>query len=1236
MNASSRFKSTRWMLLLVGLTIGLVALSGLLALLSASAAVDPRIIGVGSATPDQPSSLRFRPDPPEFYSGRIGNEGATLAQQRFDRPFDPPELYSGGAGVGSVAPVQRDFIPPRPRDLPEVYSGSPRFAPSRPELAPWQSHRANAATAAGPPGRVRLAAERAEFAGRAVPSATPAITVSLTQNCFFGYTLPNAALTATIRSGTTSKGLAVAIVDGLGWLGNTSFFDQGRAVDVASGDAVDFFVNGAKTTVTLPTITGGVDPATDVVSGTISGVGLPASLTLLAHGHTRAVTTDAAGRFSTDWTGTADIGQDDQVDVAYQVAAGFWALVSLYPQNGFTVYETWNGVWGYTAPGTAVTVTLRAGDGTLKESGTATADATSGGWWYGAGVDVVPGDQVQVQVGGATVASTVSALAATVDVANDTVAGTGPANSSLRISFWRSEGTAARFLEQTVPTAGDGRFHADFAAVGIGRWRGSGYAVHADTPRADTALYFWAPYAVVDQDKNAVGGAAAAGASVTVTLRDAGGTTKETRIATADPTSGDYSAGFKADVVPGDTVQVTGGGLAATIPIVSLTAQADRTADTIYGTAPASAAHLRVRRWGSLQDISGPYYERDAFTSNAAGQYTANLGAEVDLHNNHSGELHYHTGGSLDDQLQVVHYWTPYLMTSVTHDWTWGQTALPGGPATLTLLNPAGGVKASLNVTQSSPDGRFQIDWPKLGAWVDPGDRVVLETGSYTEAATVVEIAAAVDAGADPSTGSELALNAVKGQALVTGTGPAWSLLWVQVEKDRLLYVPTDGAGHFMADLSGIRDIRSGETVRLGYSDDHFNDVIGEFAEPYLMVRANRTHDWVQGEAPQETNVVVRVLRNGQEIGRGESHTGGGTWFHVNPQQPDGRRTDIQTGDVVEVTAGGLAATVEIVDVTGAVDADTEVVSGRLFGVPYPATVRIEVWVKNGPSRDVQTDATGNFSADFSGFDIHSGDNVGIWYLRPDGHMAGIVRSHFRLETDVTDDDVWGQTTPGARVDLTLSAPGLAAGAVKARTTVWADAEGQFGTVFGDMKGRREDIAPGDTIAGQAGAKAASLTIPAPYSAVYDHVANTVCGEAPPGLNLDVNIWGYGSKQVTVGQDGHYCADFSDRGDPQIGDEGQVDFQNQDGHRLLVRFRTPAPDLWLQKWADSQPPAGREFTWLLRLGNGGIGVNAAAQAVAVEDTLPTGTSFVSASPAPAVVIGNRVLWNLGTLAERPL
>ncbi|PKO20707.1 MAG: hypothetical protein CVU38_18640, partial [Chloroflexi bacterium HGW-Chloroflexi-1] len=155
---------------------------------------------------------------------------------------------------------------------------------------------------------------------------------------------------------------------------------------------------------------------------------------------------------------------------------------------------------------------------------------------------------------------------------------------------------------------------------------------------------------------------------------------------------------------------------------------------------------------------------------------------------------------------------------------------------------------------------------------------------------------------------------------------------------------------------------------------------------------------------------------------------------------------------------------------TGAVDADTEVVSGQVFGMPYPATVRIEVWVENGQSRDVQTDAAGNFSVDFGDFDIHPGDNVGIWYVRPDGHLAGIVRSHFRLEAEITDDDVWGQTTPNTQVELTLSSPGVGIRATKGTTKVWTDEEGQFGAAFGD-KEHREDITPGDTIAGQAGEK---------------------------------------------------------------------------------------------------------------------------------------------------------------------
>ena len=104
----------------------------------------------------------------------------------------------------------------------------------------------------------------------------------------------------------------------------------------------------------------------------------------------------------------------------------------------------------------------------------------------------------------------------------------------------------------------------------------------------------------------------------------------------------------------------------------------------------------------------------------------------------------------------------------------------------------------------------------------------------------------------------------------------------------------------------------------------------------------------------------------------------------------------------------------------GAVDATTDVVSGKLVGVPFPADVRVEVWRNDGDSRDLKTDDQGNFSIDFGAFDIHQGDQVGIWYVRPDGHMVGIVRSDFRLETELRDNDIWGMTTPNTRVDLTL------------------------------------------------------------------------------------------------------------------------------------------------------------------------------------------------------------------------
>ena len=289
-----------------------------------------------------------------------------------------------------------------------------------------------------------------------------------------------------------------------------------------------------------------------------------------------------------------------------------------------------------------------------------------------------------------------------------------------------------------------------------------------------------------------------------------------------------------------------------------------------------------------------------------------------------------------------------------------------------------------------------------------------------------------------------------------------------------------------------------------------------------LLVRANRAHDWVQGEAPSNTNVFVTVKRSGQVIGTGQSSTGGGTGWNVNPQRPEGGNVDMLTGDVVEVTAGAESASVELIDMDGLVNATTDIVNGKLLGVPFPADVRVEVWRNNGQNRDLKTEDDGDFSIDFDTFDIHQGDQVGIWYVRPDGHMVGIVRSDFRLEAELRDNDIWGMTTPNTRVDLTL----LSGATVKGTATAWSDREGNFGNRFNTAAGQTADIAAGDIINGVAGVKTATMTIPQPFSAGYAYLAKTVCGQAPAGVQVQVDLWGFGTPNATANGSNNYCATF--------------------------------------------------------------------------------------------------------------
>ena len=199
---------------------------------------------------------------------------------------------------------------------------------------------------------------------------------------------------------------------------------------------------------------------------------------------------------------------------------------------------------------------------------------------------------------------------------------------------------------------------------------------------------------------------------------------------------------------------------------------------------------------------------------------------------------------------------------------------------------------------------------------------------------------------------------------------------------------------------------------------------------------------------------------------------------------------------------------------------------------------------------------------------------------------------------------------------------------MKGTVTAWSDREGSFGTRFQDAAGHEVDIVAGDVINGTAGSKTATMTIPQPFSASYDYAADKVCGQAPTGAQVQVDLYGYGTQwPPVVGSE--YCATFT--GNPGIEAEGEVRIELPLGHTAHIRTRTPTTSLWLNKRSDGQPPAGGYHRYTLRVGNDGQ-ADVAASGVVLTDILPAGMTYVSASPSPTTVTGNTVIWNLGTIA----
>jgi len=504
------------------------------------------------------------------------------------------------------------------------------------------------------------------------------------------------------------------------------------------------------------------------------------------------------------------------------------------------------------------------------------------------------------------------------------------------------------------------------------------------------------------------------------------------------------------------------------------------------------------------------------------------------------------------------------------------------------------------------------------------GDTVIMATANFSDAVTAVAITATVNTATD----------------VVTGIGPAWTLLELKVQwSGPSLFVPTDGQGHFTAAFGGIRDIQVGERVQIFYTTPGFNRVVQEATAPYLRLRVNQSHNWVDACSTPGATVWVTVTESSGNVkGTASGQMSPNGCLGAGEFDWGGQPPDIVVGDRVDgLSSDGSSGMASVIAITGQVDANANTLTGQVLDVPYPATVQGEIWQAGATSPRTQTDLEGHFTLNFSPFDVQPWMDVAAWYIQPDGNWVGAVfrPPHLFLRVFYDHDYIEGNTTPGATVWVTATD---SLGQFKGTNSATARGDGEY-YINGVTSGTQPaDIVPTDWVTAISSEGITTAIQVIRIEGVLDLAANTISGTmSGPGATFP----GQGAVRVHTLDDrwffwndlaidaaGRYFLNMSDQYDVVAGDEVQVFYHHGNQNYTERSFLVPVPDLVVEKYHWGQAAPGGRHLYEIRYRNDGQD----AHNVVITDTLPAGLTYITNTAGLAAsVVGNRVVLSLGSL-----
>jgi hypothetical protein len=994
----------------------------------------------------------------------------------------------------------------------------------------------------------------------------PGFTVDLTYNAVWGLVDPGAEV---IVNRTADSAYGAAEADGAGFFWTHVWQSNGQPADVASGDVLEVYVNGAleATLAPLP-ISGGVDVLADQVAGTVSGLGAGTVVTatlgdggLVSDEPYATDAVDGSGAFAADFSGIADIGPYMLARVEYRDLAGYTVQGYLYPEEVFRV-NNWNVVEGYAPYGTSVIVNVYVSyPDDLRWSGSGYAAWPHGTYAVNAseqGQSIEYGDVVEVDLGGGTLLyATADYLEMRPDAAADEITGLAPPGAMVRGYEWDSfDG----YHEGSDLADGGGNYTLDLGLdLQTRHWPYVGYAdVEGDevgiaTPSPHIRAYPSASFvfAVADAPEQ----------PVTYTLDTGTGTFVE--YGWCGALNRCDRAYFDA-VEPGYILTAELPNMVMAMTVADWSLNPNMADDEVYGSVDTAgwllieALQLRQDQYpvhGSAlgtADVSPPSYAIPFSGFDIRDGMDRLWGALYDADGHHTRSV------SWSDQMPhfVVHL--PWLVEGATPD--------PEKVVTATLYTANGVELASTSDDHNDDPWGFWLSFEQLEVAIEPGHWLTVTSEGGWEAGLQVPV---LTVEADPATD------------LIWGEGPKAQVLvehdWEEGEAGQ--WVPVDGYALDRAFFGG--DVELGDEIYVEYQAP-----VGDRVRVYNLwprMGVNTGYDHASGvyeightfwlTLTESDGSTVKATATVETTYGGSMHDG--AWYdgfvaegnEWSPPYPD-----IEPEDWVYYRSDdGYNNAVQAGTITGQMDVDADTAWGTVT-VPWFSSQTLEgtagAWAFAFVPFTLELDATGtdDYFVDFSPDDLQPGWDIDVKYEEPDlDYVVNVIRSsELAIEVNYGHDWVQGEYEVGHTVWLTVTDE---FGAIKATAEVetaplpWGGIG--FQTEWDDWDPEQPDILPDDWVYALVDNGYESTvqvgTITGDLDLEDDTVAGTIYADwFTEALNGNCGVWTEGGPWIdfTVDPDGgSYFCDFGAVGwDLQPGPTVAVQYQEPDGDWVLNAF----------------------------------------------------------------------------------